>query len=439
MNRNIGFCLFALLMFVWATTYASKKFTLVIDPGHGGKDHGAIGAVSCEKDLTLKFGLAFGKIIEQNCADVKVVYTRKTDVFIPLAKRAEIANKQHADLFISVHINAIGGGRMVRGVQTYTLGHGQNTGKKGIIENLEVAKRENAVIFLEKNYKQTYQGFDPNSPESNIMFEFIQDVNMQQSVELAKYMQRHLCSSTGLKDMGAHQNNLAVLRLTSMPGCLLELGFISTPDEENFMNSAQATELYAKGFFNAFIQYKNKYYQEFVIPYKATQRIEPTLPTIVPEKYQQQVIQSKKQQDNTAKSTQEEKNLYPQVNEKEKEIEKITVNNKDYHTKLECIPVDSISQSDKNSPIFKIQILSSSKKIPLNDKALKGLKDCECYQENGLWKYTYGSSADYNAIRRLRQEILNNFPDAFIIALKNGQRTDINQAIRTFLQNKKKK
>lgn len=437
MNRNIGFCLFSLLMFVWATTYASKKFTLVIDPGHGGKDHGAIGAVSCEKDLTLKFGLAFGKIIEQNCADVKVVYTRKTDVFIPLAKRAEIANKLHADLFISVHINAIAGARIVRGVQTYTLGHGQNTGKKGIIENLEVAKRENSVIFLEKNYKQTYKGFDPNSPESNIMFEFIQDVNMQQSVELAKYMQRNLCLSTGLKDMGAHQNNLAVLRLTSMPGCLLELGFISTPDEENFMNSTQATELYAKGFFNAFIQYKNKYHQELTIPYKAPQRVEPFLPTIVSGKYQPESMQNKIQQDNIV--TQEEKNKQLQTNEKEKRAEKTIVTNKDNQTKLGHVAVDTLTQSNTNLPIFKIQILSRSKKIALNDKALKDLKGCECYQENGLWKYTYGASADYNVIRHLRQEILNRFPDAFIIALKDGQRTDINQAIRTFLQNKKKK
>ena len=254
MNKKIQFCLFTMMMFAVSCMAASKKFTLVIDPGHGGKDHGAIGVYSREKDLTLKFGLAFGKLVEQRCPDVKVIYTRKTDVFIPLVRRAEIANKNHADLFISVHINALAGGRKVRGVQTYTLGQGQKTGKKGIIENLEVAKRENSVILLEENYQQTYQGFDPTSPESNIMFEFIQDVNMQKSVELAKYMQQHICAATGLKDMGAHQNNLAVLRLSSMPGCLLALGFISTPEEELFMNAPQAADMYARGIFNAFAQ-----------------------------------------------------------------------------------------------------------------------------------------------------------------------------------------
>ena len=175
------------LLFASVGLAANKKFTLVIDPGHGGRDHGAAGVYSKEKDLVLKFALAFGQMVERNCPDVKVIYTRKTDVFIPLARRAEIANKNHADLFISVHINALSGGRRVRGVQTYTLGRGQNTGKKGIMENLEVAKRENAVIFLEKDYKQKYQGFDPSSPESNIMFEFIQDKNMQQSVESVSY------------------------------------------------------------------------------------------------------------------------------------------------------------------------------------------------------------------------------------------------------------
>ena len=130
MNKKIQFCLFTMMMFAVSCMAASKKFTLVIDPGHGGKDHGAIGVYSREKDLTLKFGLAFGQLVEQRCPDVKVIYTRKTDVFIPLVTRAEIANKNHADLFISVHINALAGGRKVRGVQTYTLGQGQNTGRK---------------------------------------------------------------------------------------------------------------------------------------------------------------------------------------------------------------------------------------------------------------------------------------------------------------------
>lgn len=438
MNKKSLFCLFTMMMFAVSCMAASKKFTLVIDPGHGGKDHGAIGVYSREKDLTLKFGLAFGKLVEQRCPDVKVIYTRKTDVFIPLVTRAEIANKNHADLFISVHINALAGGRKVRGVQTYTLGQGQNTGRKGIIKNLEVAKRENSVILLEDNYQQTYQGFDPTSPESNIMFEFIQDVNMQKSVELAKYMQQHICEATGLKDMGAHQNNLAVLRLSSMPGCLLELGFISTPEEELFMNAPQAADMYARGIFNAFAQYKNRYYEGLTVPYKAPQKVTPTVPEIVPQVYKQ------KEETKTKKTKRKREPTSVLSKKEEKKVEETTTTDSRPVTETSKPEVIAETRDDipapvnPDVPIFKVQILSSSRKIALNDEALKGLKGCEWYQEGSLWKYTYGSSTNYNEIRKLQKELTNRFPDAFIIAFKGGQRTNVNEAIQTFLQLKKK-
>lgn len=438
MNKKSLFCLFTMMMFAVSCMAANKKFTLVIDPGHGGKDHGAIGVYSREKDLTLKFGLAFGQLVERRCPDVKVIYTRKTDVFIPLVTRAEIANKNHADLFISVHINALAGGRKVRGVQTYTLGQGQNTGKKGIIENLEVAKRENSVILLEDNYQQTYQGFDPTSPESNIMFEFIQDVNMQKSVELAKYMQQHICEATGLKDMGAHQNNLAVLRLSSMPGCLLELGFISTPEEELFMNAPQAADMYARGIFNAFAQYKNRYYEGLTVPYKAPKKVTPTVPEIVPQVYKQ------KEETKTKKAKRKSEPTPVLSKKEEKKVEETT--NTDSRPVTETSKPEVIAETrddipapvNPDVPIFKVQILSSSRKIALNDETLKGLKGCECYQDGTLWKYTYGSSTNYNEIRKLQKELINRFPDAFIIAFKGGQRTNVNEAIQTFLQLKKK-
>lgn len=438
MNKKFLFCLFTMMVFAVSCMAASKKFTLVIDPGHGGKDHGAIGVYSREKDLTLKFGLAFGKLVEQRCPDVKVIYTRKTDVFIPLVRRAEIANKNHADLFISVHINALAGGRKVRGVQTYTLGQGQNTGRKGIIKNLEVAKRENSVILLEENYQQTYQGFDPTSPESNIMFEFIQDVNMQKSVELAKYMQQHICAATGLKDMGAHQNNLAVLRLSSMPGCLLELGFISTPEEELFMNAPQAADMYAIGIFNAFAQYKNRYYEGLTVPYKAPKKVTPTVPEIVPQVYKQ------KEETKTKKAKRKSEPTPVLSKKEEKKVEETNTTNSRPVTESSKPEVIAESRDDipapvnPDVPIFKVQILSSSRKIALNDEALKGLKGCEWYQEGTLWKYTYGSSTNYNEIRKLQKELTNRFPDAFIIAFKGGQRTNVNEAIQTFLQLKKK-
>ena len=219
MGKKILLWVMILLSLTLYAEAAGKKFVVVIDAGHGGKDTGCVGKISKEKDLTLKMALALGRFLERNCSDVKVIYTRKTDVFLELWQRAEIANRNKADLFISVHINALPGGKIARGFQTYTLGRGRNSGKKGIMENLEVAKRENAVIVMEKDYKQHYAGFDPNSPESNIMFEFIQDTYMERSVELAKLMQRNMCAATGRANGGAHQDNLAVLRLSSMPGC----------------------------------------------------------------------------------------------------------------------------------------------------------------------------------------------------------------------------
>ena len=261
--------LLILAIFLSLSASAADKFVLVIDPGHGGRDAGCVGKISKEKNLALKYALAFGKVVERNCPDVKVVYTRKTDRFLELWQRAEIANKNKADLFLSFHINSVGSSKSVRGYQTYTLGRSMTTGSKaGIKENLEVAKRENSVITREKDYQQHYQGFDPNSPESNILFEFIQDANMERSVELSKLMQKYVCAATGRADKGAHQNNLAVLRLTSMPGCLLELGFISNPDEEKFLNAESSVALYSRGILRAFIAYKNTYFDGLNVPYR---------------------------------------------------------------------------------------------------------------------------------------------------------------------------
>lgn len=398
--------LFVILMMCSVGAFAdtaAKKFVLVIDAGHGGKDAGCVGKISKEKNLTLKMALALGKMIERNCPDVKVIYTRKTDVFLELWQRAEIANKNKADLFISVHINALPGGKIARGFQTYTLGRGRNSGKKGIIENLEVAKRENSVIVMEKDYQQHYAGFDPNSPESNIMFEFIQDTYMERSVELAKFMQRYMCAATGRANAGAHQDNLAVLRLSSMPGCLLELGFISTSDEEQFMNSSEAPEKYARGFYNAFIAYKKKYFGGSATPFLS----EPETPSV-----------PKTEQPAKSKTEQPVKTQQPEVKkEPQPEVKKEQV---------------SQSTAQQDAPVFKVQVMADTKAVPTGSSRFKGLKDIDSYKEGGYYKYTTGSSTDYNEIYRLRKSLLDKFPGAFIIAFKNGEKMDVNQAIREF-------
>ena len=398
-----------------ATAATKTNFTLVIDAGHGGHDTGAVGAISKEKNLTLKFALAFGRLVEENCPDVKVVYTRKTDKFVELFRRAEIANQNKADLFISIHINALPKGRVARGFQTYTLGTSKRTGKKnGVLQNLEVAKRENSVIFLEKDYKQTYKGYDPNSPESDIMFEFIQDKNMENSVELAKYMQKYVCQATGRQDMGAQQDNLAVLRLSSMPGALLELGFISTRDEEDFMNSSRAETLYARGIFNAFLNYRKRHGGSITIPYMKMDDPVPEPPVV--EEAKVEPIEAK-----SVKDPEPEVVETPQAEVKQPEVKK---------------PETKKPAASSDAPVFKVQILSSSSKLKSTDARFKGMKDVDYYQDGGMYKYTVGASTNYNEIYRLRKEVAAKIPEAFIIAFKDGKRMDVNAAIREFKSKK---
>ena len=245
---------FILTLFaVVAMAAGKRKFTLVIDPGHGGHDAGAIGKFSKEKDINLRTALAFGKYVERNCSDVKVIYTRKTDVFVELQERAAIANKAKADLFISIHTNALPGKKIARGLETYTLGMHRAA------DNFEVAKRENSVILMEKDYKKHYEGFDPNSSESYIIFEYLQDNNMAKSVELAKLVQTNVCATANRPNKGVKQAGFLVLRKTSMPSCLIELGYISTSDEEKMLNNAFHVDNMAKGIYEAFVKYKNHY------------------------------------------------------------------------------------------------------------------------------------------------------------------------------------
>ena len=441
----------------------AKQFTLVIDAGHGGFDTGAIGKGKVkEKTLTLRYALAFGKMVEQNCPDVKVIYTRKTDTFVELYRRAEIANKNKADLFISIHINALPKGKRAHGFQTYTLGTSKRTGKKtGVLENLEVAKRENAVIYLEKDYKQTYHGYDPNSPESNIMFEFIQDKNMENSVELAKYMQKYVCQATGRQDMGAQQDNLAVLRLSSMPGCLVECGFISTSDEEAFMNSPAATGMYARGLFNAFLAYRKRHGGSMSISYQPVQEVKQTksekkakvkpepLLEVKPEPKQEPQPEPKlepqpDQKPEVKLEPQPEAKPGPQPEVKPEPLPEVKPEPQQEVTPETLSEPDAevasaptvIPQPVPQGPVFKVQIFAGSALIKAGDARFKGLSAIGYYQENGLYKYTVGESADFNEMNRLRRQISDKFPQAFVIAFKDGVRMDINEAIREFKKNR---
>lgn len=459
----------------------TDRFTLVIDAGHGGHDSGAKGSFSYEKNINLSVALAFGKYVERNCPDVRVVYTRKKDVFVPLYERAEIANRNKANLFVSVHTNALPKGRISRGFETYTLGDGRSHGTK---TNLDVAKRENSVIFMEKDYKQHYVGYDPNSAESNIMFEFVQDHNMQQSVEFAKLLQRNVCSMAGRINKGVHQDNFAVLRLTSMPACLIELGFITTPDEEKALNDANMVDRIGRGIYNAFIEYKSKQAGGITIPYKplpeADNEVEAKNETKTkpeakndtkPEAKNNAKPEARKNTKSEAKTNvQSEQSLMAleediiTFDEKagkatnNKSVAKPTQEVKQTAAKptsvakpiqepksaQETKPVQetkpaSVAQNvEQSAPVFKIQIMTSSRKLKADDAAFKGLKGVDFYSEGNSYKYTYGASANYNEIYRLRKEVVEQFPSCFIIALKDGQRMDVNEAIKLFKSNRNK-
>ena len=416
MRRKRVFFLITMLLFAVAVMAANRKFTLVIDAGHGGTDHGAPGSYSKEKDLTLKYALAFGRYVEDNSPDVRVVYTRKTDVFVTLAGRADIANKCNADLFLSFHINAVTGSKSAHGFQSWTLGRGEHSGDRGIKANLDVAKRENSVMFLEKDYKTVYKGFDTNSSESDIMYEFIADKNREKSVELSRLLQQYVCASTGRVNGGSHQNNLAVLRLTSMPSCLLELGFISTPDEEDFLNDDASVALYVKGVYNAFMKYRQRYGNDISVPYKPIKE-EPTIPQAVPSDYRKPAADNpapRKSKRRVERKSAEADNNLAKVEPPHKEGD---------------VQVPNRVENDK--PVFKVQLLVSSNVLKSDDNRFKGLTNIESYKE-GLYKYTYGASTNYNEIYRLRKQILDRFPDAFIVAFKNGNKMDINAAIQEF-------
>ena len=392
-------------MFVMTSLAANKRFTLVIDPGHGGHDAGALGAISKEKNINLAVALRFGKYVEQNLPEVRVIYTRKTDVFIPLNERANIANRANADLFISVHTNALPAGKVARGFETYTLG--MHRAK----DNLDVAMRENSVISMEKDYQQRYQGFDPRSSESYIIFEFIQGKNMERSVELARMIQRGVCDGANRPDKGVHQAGFLVLRETSMPGCLIELGFITTPDEERLLNDDGRVDDIARSIYEAFARYKNKYDRSVSVPYRAKNSEEVNLPKIVPD----QEPAPKTRVVTRGKQPKREEATPEQPKRVEKKVKKAEV---------------------ADAPVFKLQIFVGSRNLRKGDAHFKGETDYDSFQEGNLVKYTLGASTDYNEIYRLRKEKLEKFPEAFIIAFKNGQKYDVNQAIREFKQNR---
>ena len=560
-----------------ANAATKRPFVLVIDAGHGGKDAGAVGQLTKEKDINLNVALALGRLVEKNCPDVKVIYTRKTDVFVTLQGRAEIANRNKANLFISVHTNSSPVGKAApMGAETYTLGMHRAA------DNLEVAKRENSVITQENNYKQTYHNFDPRKSESYIIFEFLQDRNMQQSVDLARAIQRNYTSS-GRKNKGVHQAGFLVLRATSMPSVLTELGFISNAEEEKFLHSQEGVATLARAIFEGFKAYRQKHYAQdvesleksndegenqtlvaenepnsdapspldkvrdavsvpqpvdvstlkaemvpvttrpFGQPAALVQKVsgeinkvisQPELPpvpavvnqvastatpavtkevAVVPAVTKEVPASSSPVVNNvavvpavakevvanrptttvvaqpdslipvipvvaavqpvttTSPAVAENKMRQPENKSSQPEIKTQTApqDNKTSQTKAQIkAPTKTqdttktqnptktqdttkkIEKKTNERPIFKLQLFTIDHALRSDDRHFKGLSPVEYYEEGGRYKYTYGATANYEDAKRLQKDIIDKFPEAFVVAFLNQQRIELAEAIK---------
>jgi len=339
---------------------ADKAYTVVLDAGHGGKDPGAVGKFSKEKDLNLQLALAVGKKISEQYPDVKVVYTRSTDVFIPLQTRADIANKANADLFISIHTNSAES-KSPRGVETFILGTDR------MEANLDVAMRENAVMKLEADYKTTYQGFDPNSIDSYIMFELMQNSYMEQSLRFAEQVQQRFVGHLNRSDRGVRQAAFWVLLKTACPSILFEMGFISNPEEEKFMNQPASMAQMANALVNAFGAYTHR---EAVK--KETLSVEPAEP------------------------------------------EPSTPSTPSTPSESSASSESSAASSATPKTLYAIQICASKTPLAPKDPKLKG-QPCEYVLLNGWYKYYTAADPDRAKVMEARKNLLSLFPDCWVI------------------------
>lgn len=373
--RNLRFALLFLLLTLTTAQAVAQKggkktFTVVIDAGHGGVDPGALGKKSQEKNINFAVSNMLGEMIKKAYPEVKVIYTRTTDVKIPLARRADIANKANANLFISIHSNA-STNKSANGCQTFTLGAGIDAEAKA------AAMYENEVILTEDNFEETYKGFDPRSSESYIIFELMRSHDMELSVKLAEMVQKGMLGNTTLNDRGVSAAGFLVLHRTVMPSILIELGFITNSKDEGIIASKEGQAKLAKGIFNGFAEYYELY--------------------------------GKSKESKESKST----------------AAKQGGTDKGKEAKVES------NAKNSGKPVFKIQIMAADSKMASDDKQFKGLKT-GYYKENGIYKYTHGESEDYNKILQLKKQISDKFADAFIVAFLNGEKINTRQAIEIF-------
>lgn len=363
--------------------YRLKK--VVIDPGHGGKDPGAVGSKSQEKDIVLSIAMKVGKYIEDNHKDVEVIYTRKDDTFVEVFRRADIANENNADLFISIHANA-SKDRRAYGSETFAMG--LHTSK----ENLEVARKENKAILFEENYAERYEGYDPNSPESYIVFSLMQNTFLHQSLDFASHIQDQFRDRVRRADRGVKQAGFLVLWRTTMPSVLIEVGFISNPEEEKYLMSEEGQVHLASAIYRAFRDYK-----ENIEKRSNTGNVQATRmqPPVVNNKTNTEVIQSR----DTSTS--------------------LNLNSEQVRIQSQDVPV-----------IFRVQVSASSNRITLDSDFFRGLDFVAEFHSGGIYRYTVGQASNLEQAVELRRKVNEYFPDAFLVASHNGKLISVQEALK---------
>ena len=378
---NKIFWFFAIVVFLITTSFSinfdEDSFygikTVVIDAGHGGHDGGCQGSYSNEKDVALAISLKLGKYIEENFKDVKVVYTRTTDVFVKLDERAKIANKAKADLFICIHVNS--GPSTAMGTETYVMGLHKTE------SNLNVAKRENSSILLEDDYETRYENFDPNLPESYIVLNLRQSAFLDQSLNFAAKVQSQFKDRVGRIDRGVKQAGFLVLHQTNMPSVLIETGFLTNKEEEKFLNSAVNQDYMASAIYRAFKEYKQEFDEKQSKPEQPKLEKEPVVESKTPEK---EVSSTKKDKKN----------------------------------------------KEETGLIFKVQIATSSQKKELIPENFNGIENVTYYEAGGIYRYTVGNEKNIEAANILQLKLKEKgFTDAFIVAFNNGKRISLSEAL----------
>jgi N-acetylmuramoyl-L-alanine amidase len=376
---------------------ASKGLeTVVIDAGHGGKDPGAIVGKAHEKDIVLAIALKLGTYIKEKLPDVRVIYTRSADVFVPLFERSVIANKNNADLFISIHANYCAT-PSIKGTETYVLGLHRTE------DNLNVAKRENSVILREKDHTTRYEGFDPNLSESYIMFELIQNTHIDQSVAFAGILQDSFHKRAQRANRDVRQAGFLVLRETAMPAVLIETGYLSNQSEANYLMSDEGRTTIALSIFNSFKLYKEKFESRLNVA------------TVEPKKEQKEVGKA---------TTSEQQAANPKKETSIQQIEKKEIKNQD-SVKENVMP--SIKEADVIT--FAIQLSAYPKKLPLNSKIFKGIENITEIKIGVYYKYYCLETTSIEKARQNLTTIKTKIPDAFIVAFKKGQPIPIKEAM----------